>query len=54
MLVTWVYILYTGMYDGPSVIRIPGWSGQFWANYSPVFSIVIIIIIITIIIINEN
>ena len=26
-------------YCGPSVIRIPGWSGQFWANYSPAFPI---------------
>jgi hypothetical protein len=24
-------------------IRIPGWSGQFWANHSPVFSIEIMI-----------
>jgi uncharacterized protein involved in tolerance to divalent cations len=25
------------MYNGPSVIRIPEWSGRFWAKYSPVF-----------------
>jgi hypothetical protein len=24
-------------YGGPSIIRIPGRSGQFWANYSPAF-----------------
>jgi len=31
--------------------RISGWSGQFWAEYIPVFPIEIIIIIIIIIII---
>jgi hypothetical protein len=34
-------------YSGPSLIRtlirIPGWYGQFWAKYSPVFPIEIII-----------
>ena len=26
-------------YGGPSVIRFPGWSRQFWANFSTVFPI---------------
>jgi len=43
------------MHRGPSVIGIPGWSGQFWANYTQVFPLKLtleyIIIIISIIII---
>ena len=39
------------IYNGPSIIRIPWWSGQFWANYSPVVPIEIIITVIIIIII---
>jgi hypothetical protein len=32
----------TGYYSCPSVILIPGWFGQFWANCSPVFPFEII------------
>ena len=26
-------------YGCPSVVRVPGWSSEFWANYSSVFPI---------------
>ena len=35
-------------YSGRSAVHIPGWSGQFWANYSPVFPIEMIMMIIII------
>jgi hypothetical protein len=29
--------VYMEIFSGPWVIRIPGWSTQFWTNYSPIF-----------------
>jgi hypothetical protein len=30
-------------YSVPSVVRVTGWSGQFWADYNPIFPTEIII-----------
>jgi len=38
-------------YSGRSAVHIPGWSGQFWANYCPVFAIGIIVITVLLLLI---